>query len=560
MTCAYFAAFVSLGLASASLGPTLPGLAALTASSVAQISTLFIARSLGYLVGSALGGRLYDRAAGHPVMAASLVAMAGAMGLIPLASVLWLLFLAVLLLGLVEGIVDVGGNTFLVWLHRQGVGPYMNALHFTFGLGAFLSPVIIAQLALQGGGLRLAYWTLAVLLLPAALWLVRLPSPSAPTRTASDPAERGAGRALALTVAFFFLYVGAEIGFGGWIYSYAVGLRLASQVAAAYLTSAFWGAFTAGRLLGIPLAVRYPPQAILLADLAGALASLGLLLAAPGSALVAWIGACGVGLCMASTFPAMLALAQRRLRITGRVTGWFLIGGSAGGMTLPWVIGQFFGVRRTAGRHADPAPRPRPGYRDSRPARRRGRSAAAFATPPDPTGGAPVTRPSPQLPGFRIRFAEAADAPLILQFIRGLAEYEKLSHEMHATEAQLRETLFGPRRYAEVILGELEGRPVGFALFFHNYSTFLGQPGIYLEDLFVQPEMRGRGFGKALLTFLAALAVERKCGRLEWSVLDWNAPAIGFYQKLGAVPMDAWTIFRLTGDALTRLGAQAGGA
>jgi fucose permease len=342
VTYGYFAAFVSLGLASASLGPTLPGLAALTASSLAQISALFVARSLGYLLGSALGGRLYDRTAGHPVMAGSLAAMAGAMGLIPLAPVLWLLFLTVLLLGLVEGVVDVGGNTLLVWLHRQGVGPYMNALHFAFGAGAFLSPVIVAQVALQGAGLRVAYWMLAVLLLPAALWLVRLPSPPAPARAASDPAEGGAGRALALTVAFFFLYVGAEIGFGGWIYSYAVGLRLASEATAAYLTSAFWGAFTAGRLAGIPLALRYAPQAILLADLAGALASLSLLLAAPRSPAVAWIGACGVGLCMASIFPAMLALAQRHMRITGRVTGWFFVGASAGGMTLPWVIGQFF--------------------------------------------------------------------------------------------------------------------------------------------------------------------------------------------------------------------------
>lgn len=161
-----------------------------------------------------------------------------------------------------------------------------------------------------------------------------------------------------------------------------------------------------------------------------------------------------------------------------------------------------------------------------------------------------------QISGFRIRLAEPADAPLILQFIQGLAEYEKLSHEVRATEEQLRETLFGPRCYAEVIIGEFAGRPVGFALFFHNYSTFLGQPGIYLEDLFVQPEMRGRGFGKALLTFLARLAVERKCGRLEWSVLDWNAPAIGFYKKLGAITMDEWTVFRLTGDALAALGSQ----
>ena len=157
---------------------------------------------------------------------------------------------------------------------------------------------------------------------------------------------------------------------------------------------------------------------------------------------------------------------------------------------------------------------------------------------------------------FTIRFAVAQDVPLILQFIRGLAEYEKLTHEVTATEELLRETLFGPRQVAEVILGEYRGDPVGFALFFHNYSTFLGRPGIYLEDLFVKPEMRGRGFGRVLLTYLAKLAHERKCGRVEWSVLDWNKPSIGFYKKLGAAAMDEWTMYRLTGAALTNLAAE----
>jgi GNAT superfamily N-acetyltransferase len=161
-----------------------------------------------------------------------------------------------------------------------------------------------------------------------------------------------------------------------------------------------------------------------------------------------------------------------------------------------------------------------------------------------------------RIPGFTIRTATERDAGLLLRFITGLAEYEKLAHEVHATEAQLRETLFGARRYAEVLIGEHEGRPVGFALFFHNYSTFLGRPGIYLEDLFVLPELRGRGFGKALLIHLAALAVERGCGRLEWSVLNWNGPAISFYKKLGAAPMEEWTVFRLTGEALVALGRQ----
>lgn len=152
-----------------------------------------------------------------------------------------------------------------------------------------------------------------------------------------------------------------------------------------------------------------------------------------------------------------------------------------------------------------------------------------------------------------IRPATPDDVPLIAALIRELAAYEKLAHEAVATEATLRATLFGEKPGAEVAIAELDGAPAGFALFFPNFSTFLGRPGIYLEDLFVRPEFRARGVGRALLAHLAGLAVERGCGRLEWAVLDWNAPAIGFYEKLGAEPMREWTTFRLAADALTRL-------
>ena len=152
-----------------------------------------------------------------------------------------------------------------------------------------------------------------------------------------------------------------------------------------------------------------------------------------------------------------------------------------------------------------------------------------------------------------IRPATAEDIPLIAQFIRDLAEYERLAHEVRFDEAVLEAKLFGPRPYAEVLIGEIDGAPQGFALFFHNFSTFEGKPGIYLEDLFVRPEARGSGLGKALLKRLAALAVERDCARLEWSVLDWNEPSIQFYLGLGAKPMDEWTIYRVDGGALDEL-------
>jgi len=154
---------------------------------------------------------------------------------------------------------------------------------------------------------------------------------------------------------------------------------------------------------------------------------------------------------------------------------------------------------------------------------------------------------------FSIRFACEQDVPTILRFIRDLARYERLEHEVVASEDVLRDNLFGARRCAEVLMGEVDGEPAGFALFFHNFSTFIGRPGIYLEDLFVRPEYRGRGYGKALLARLAELAVERNCGRVEWAVLDWNTSAIDFYRSIGAVMMTDWRTFRLKGDALQNL-------
>lgn len=154
---------------------------------------------------------------------------------------------------------------------------------------------------------------------------------------------------------------------------------------------------------------------------------------------------------------------------------------------------------------------------------------------------------------MRIQEATAADVPVILELIRGLAEYEKLSDQVTATEEKLRETLFGSRPGADVLLAYALGGCVGFALFFPNYSTFLAKPGIFLEDLYVKPEWRGKGIGRALLSRVASIAQERGCGRLEWEVLDWNAPSIGFYKSLGAVPMDEWTKYRVTGEALRKL-------
>ena len=158
-------------------------------------------------------------------------------------------------------------------------------------------------------------------------------------------------------------------------------------------------------------------------------------------------------------------------------------------------------------------------------------------------------------PDIILRIAVENDVPVILNFIKALADYEKLSHEVAADENQLKKTLFGERKIAEVIIAEYKNQPAGFALFFHNYSTFLGKPGIYLEDLFVNPELRGKGIGKILLSYLGQLAIERDCGRIEWAVLDWNEPSIQFYKSLGARLMNEWIINRLTGEDLLKLSA-----
>jgi len=159
------------------------------------------------------------------------------------------------------------------------------------------------------------------------------------------------------------------------------------------------------------------------------------------------------------------------------------------------------------------------------------------------------------MPSIRIRVGTEQDVAVILQMIRGLAEYERLTHLVTATEEKLRETLFGVKPAAEVMLADYDTECAGFALYFHNYSTFLAQPGIYLEDLYVKPHLRGKGIGFALLKRLARIAVERNCGRMEWEVLDWNEPSIRFYNKLGAGPLSEWTKYRLTGEALQRLAA-----
>jgi len=266
-TLGYYIAFVVLGMIAMSLGPTIAGLADHTHTKLSAISFLFTARAIGYLCGSALGGRLYDRIAAHPVMAGALCIMAVTVTLVPLISLLWLLVVVLFALGMAEGTLDVGGNALLGWVHRAEVGPYMNGLHFFFGLGAFIAPLIIAQVMLTTGDITWAYWMMALLTLPAILWLTRVPSPAPLVDTHNQRAEKSNYTLILLVVLFLFVNVGIEVCFGGWIYTYAVAMKLAGVTTAAYLTSLFWGTFTFGRLIGIPLSARFRPRTLLLADL-----------------------------------------------------------------------------------------------------------------------------------------------------------------------------------------------------------------------------------------------------------------------------------------------------
>ena len=341
-TLAYYAAFLILGLSAAVMGPTLPGLAEHTGSRIGEISFLFATRSLGYLLGSLQSGRLFDRAPGHLVIAGALVVASLALAIVPTLSLLWVLTALLFVLGFVESTIDLGGNILLVWTYGARVGPLMNGLHLFFGVGAFLSPIIVAQALLRSQDINWAYWILAIAALPVAFWLLRVPSPAIPATAEKRSAAPVNYLPVALFTLLLFLYVGAEVSFGGWVFTYATALGLSGQTLAAYLTSVFWGALMLGRLAGIPLANRFRPSRILLADLVGCLISMGAILFWPGSLLALRVGALGLGFSMASIFPTAIALAERRMVVTGGATRWLFFGAGAGAVVLPWTIGQLF--------------------------------------------------------------------------------------------------------------------------------------------------------------------------------------------------------------------------
>lgn len=339
---AYSFSFIMLGILSAAEGPALPSLAKNTATSLDEVSYLFVFASLGYLLGSYFGGKAYDYLPGHRLMAVMLLLMSATAFFIPFARHLPLILGAFFLIGSAKGAVDVGGNTLLLWEHGRKAAPYINSLHFSFGLGATLAPLCLAVLIALGTSPLNIFILFALLFLPIALWLWFLPEPAHPV----IQEERRKSATSIITILFiltaFVFYVGAEIGFGNWVYTYALTLGLGTETSAAYLTSAFWGIFTFGRLLGIFASSTISPKRILLINFFGSMLSMIAIILWQDSTLALWAGTIGAGLFMASIFPNMLMLADEQMEISGAITGWFLVGGGIGGMLLPWLIGQAF--------------------------------------------------------------------------------------------------------------------------------------------------------------------------------------------------------------------------
>ncbi len=345
-TFAYYSLFVCLGLDMSLLGPTLPALARQTHASLGQMGLLLLVGAMGGVLGTAVSGWVYDRARGHVVLGAAQLCEALLLASIPLAPTFGVLAVIAAVKGVAQSFVNMGTNTLLIWTHREKPGPYMNGLHLSFGLGALLAPLLIAQLAGSPAGYRLAYWSLAALAALLGLRMVSLPGSPKPARSEPRPSGAGARGGAALyafvlfTALFLFFETGAEVGFRSWIYTYAITLGLASEAGAAYLNSAFWLAFTVGRLVSIPVAVRLHPRQVIPAAVSGCLVFAALALALPGSSAALWAATLGLGFCMSPVWPMGFTLAGQSVGLTGRLSSLILLGSSFGGMLLPSVLGR----------------------------------------------------------------------------------------------------------------------------------------------------------------------------------------------------------------------------
>jgi MFS transporter, FHS family, Na+ dependent glucose transporter 1 len=339
-TAVYYLGFICLGMATAVLGPTLQGLAKNTHSTLAQISSLFLFCSFGYLLGSFTSGRIYDRVKGHPILCLALLIIASMVILVPLVKALLFLQVIFFIIGIAEGNLDVGIDALIVWLHGERVPPFMNGLHAFYGIGTTTAPLVVAAVIGSGGSLNSIYWVLAILILPVSLIIPFIPSPS--YLQARQQAElRPAVPILVLLFSvIFFAFTGAELGFGGWIYTFATFQEYTNPTMAASINAAFWAALTVGRLVSIPLIVKLKPQKMLGVNFCGIIISLLIIIFFSSNEVFLWIGTVGTGFFMGPIFPTLLGDAQSRMHMSGKITSLFFASSSFGSMVVPWIMGQ----------------------------------------------------------------------------------------------------------------------------------------------------------------------------------------------------------------------------
>jgi MFS transporter, FHS family, Na+ dependent glucose transporter 1 len=344
ITIGYYLAFLILGSTQAIIGITLTGLQNQTGVGIDMISLIFPLRSIGYMAGALLGGRFFDHLRGNLVFSGSLLLLALGVACLPFTSIFYFLCVLCLIIGAAEGIIDVGGNTLLVWLHGSKVGPYLNGMHLSWGVGGLIIPQIVAFSVSKSGGFIPAYMAIVAASLILIIVLSQMSNPGSPSVHAEEHINQVDWILVGLIVAFFCFHVGAESGMSNWITTYTIKyFNLGNQTQMAYnMASLFWFAFTMGRVLAIPFASRFKPSTLLSIDLGGCLLGASILMLFPGNLTMTWVGVGMVALFIASLFPMTIAFAERKMVISAKLTSIFFLGSTSGAMFFPWIIGQYF--------------------------------------------------------------------------------------------------------------------------------------------------------------------------------------------------------------------------
>jgi MFS transporter, FHS family, Na+ dependent glucose transporter 1 len=340
----YYLLFAYLGLSMGAAGPTIPSLAGQIGVSIGTMGLLFIIGSIGYTIGTSLSGRIFDRFPAHPILGVSMLICAALTALIPFIPAFWLLATLYIIRGIFDSMAGASPNTLLVWIHKGKAAPYINALHFFFGLGAFVSPFLFGLLVGTQDGYRWIFWILAAYAALVGIRFLTLPNSPKPEHTKPENAQTPKTPVpypmVFAAALFLFFYVSAELSFGNWIYTYTITLNLADAAGAAFLNSGFWFSFTLGRFISIPLASRFKPVQLISISLAGALLFALIPFIFPNSLTALWIVAIGLGLFMAPIWPGGFNLAGQSLALTATISSIILLGDSLGGMILPSSTGK----------------------------------------------------------------------------------------------------------------------------------------------------------------------------------------------------------------------------